>query len=227
MNEAARSCLVAGVGPKLGLALARRFAEGGFAVAMAARDGDKLSGYAAEAPDRLFPHPTDLSNPDEARALVEAVEREHGPLGVMIANVGAFVRGPVAETDPADFARVWQTGCLAGFALAHKAAQLMLPRGQGTILFTGATASLRGGANFVNLAAPKAALRAVAQSLAREVGPQGIHVGHVVIDGGIGENEEDSRLRPEAVAEAYWFLHSQHRSAWTFELDLRPWVETW
>jgi NAD(P)-dependent dehydrogenase (short-subunit alcohol dehydrogenase family) len=147
---------------------------------------------------------------------------------------GAIECCEVVETDPADFERCWRIGCFAGFLVGKAAARAMLKQGQGTILFTGATASLRGSAGFVNLAAPKFTLRALAQSMARELGPQGIHVAHVIIDGQIRseryqhlltERGADSLLEPDAIADAYLALHRQQRSAWTLELDLRPWVE--
>ena len=146
---------------------------------------------------------------------------------VAIFNAGTYERGTVVDTDPAQFERCWRVGAFGGFLVGRAAARHMLPAGEGTILFTGATASLRGGAGFVNLASPKFALRAVAQSMARELGPKGIHVAHVVIDGQIrsAEGEADAYLDPRTIAEAYVALHRQPRNAWTQELDLRPWSE--
>ena len=157
-----------------------------------------------------------------------------GPTEVAVFNAGAFVRGSVVETDPAEFERCWRVGCFAGLLVGQAAARRMVERGSGTILFTGATASLRGGAGFVSLASPKFGLRAVAQSMARELGPKNIHVAHVIVDGQIRsqryaqlENERgpDSLLDPDAIAAQYVALHRQNRSAWTQELDLRPWSE--
>ena len=150
-----------------------------------------------------------------------------GPLRVAVFNAGTYERGTVVDTDPAQFERCWRVGAFGGFLVGRAAARHMLPAGQGTILFTGATASLRGGAGFVNLASPKFALRAVAQSMARELGPKGIHVAHVIIDGQIrgSEGEADAYLDPHNIALAYVGLHRQHRNAWTQELDLRPWSE--
>ena len=150
-----------------------------------------------------------------------------GPLRVAIFNAGTYERGTVVDTDPAHFERCWRVGAFGGFLVGRAAARHMLPAGQGTILFTGATASLRSGAGFVNLASPKFALRAVAQSMARELGPKGIHVAHVVIDGQIrsSEGDADAYLDPGNIATAYVALHRQHRNAWTQELDLRPWSE--
>jgi NAD(P)-dependent dehydrogenase (short-subunit alcohol dehydrogenase family) len=157
-----------------------------------------------------------------------------GPLEVAVFNAGAFVRASILDADAAEFERCWRVGCFAGFLVGQAAARRMIERGGGTILFTGATASLRGGAGFVNLASPKFGLRAVAQSMARELAPKGIHVAHVVIDGQIrsersaqlgGERGPDSLLDPDAIAAEYLALHRQHRSAWTHEVDLRPWSE--
>ena len=155
-------------------------------------------------------------------------------------NIGANVRFAVTDTTERVYRKVWEMAALAGFLVGREAARAMLPRGRGTIIFTGATASLRGGAGFAAFAGAKHALRALAQSLAREVGPQGIHVAHTVIDGAIdtqfiAENfpqryalkDKDGILNPEHIAEAYWQLHCQPRSAWTHEMDLRPWMETW
>ena len=151
----------------------------------------------------------------------------------MIFNAGTYRPGAVLEVTPQDFLQCWLIGCYAGFLVGQQAARRMVDRG-GTILFTGATASLRGGARFVNLASPKFALRALAQSMARELGPRGVHVAHVIIDGQIrapgGQRADpsgaaDAQLEPSAIAESYWQLHAQPRSAWTLELDLRPWVE--
>jgi NAD(P)-dependent dehydrogenase (short-subunit alcohol dehydrogenase family) len=173
-------------------------------------------------------------------ALVQRIEREIAPIEVAVFNIGANVRFPVVETTERVYRKVWEMAALAGFLVGREAAKAMLPRGRGTILFTGATASLRGGAGFSAFAGAKHALRALAQSMARELGPQGIHVAHSIIDGAIdtafiAENfperyalkASDGILNPDAIAEAYWQLHCQHRSAWTQELDLRPWTETW
>jgi NAD(P)-dependent dehydrogenase (short-subunit alcohol dehydrogenase family) len=223
------SVLVAGVGPGLGLALARRFAREGYKVAMLARSRDRLDAMAAQDPDRLFAMPCDVTRPDEVAAAIEETERRLGPLACAVFNAGAFRPGSILEIEPADFEHCWRVGAYAGFLVGQAAARRMAGRGSGTILFTGATASLRGGARYANLASPKFALRAVAQSMARELGPRGIHVAHVVIDGQIGAAEAgappESRLSPDAIAEAYLDLHRQPRSAWSQEIDLRPWVE--
>jgi NAD(P)-dependent dehydrogenase (short-subunit alcohol dehydrogenase family) len=225
------SVLVAGVGPGLGIAVATRFADAGYRVAMLARSRDRLAELAARAPDRLVPMPCDVTDAGEVAAAVDAAESRLGPLACAVFNAGAFRRGSILDIAPEDFERCWRIGAYAGFLVGQAAARRMVQREAGTILFTGATASLRGGANFANLASPKFALRALAQSMARELAPRGIHVAHVVIDGQIGAGDEtggrppDSRLAPEAIAEVYFDLHRQHRSAWSQEVDLRPWVE--
>jgi NAD(P)-dependent dehydrogenase (short-subunit alcohol dehydrogenase family) len=161
------------------------------------------------------------------------VDRDLAAPQCVIFNAGTYRPGAVLEVAPQDFLDCWKIGCYAGFLVGQQAARRMADRG-GSILFTGATASLRGSARFVNLASPKFALRALAQSMARELGPRGVHVAHVIIDGQIqapgrprtgAPGAPDSQLEPAAIAEAYWQLHAQPRSAWTLELDLRPWVE--
>lgn len=228
-----QSVLVAGVGPGLGIALATRFARNGYRVAMLARSRDRLAAMAAQAPDRLVAMPCDVTDPAEVNAAFEEAEQRLGPLVCAVFNAGTFRPGSVLDIAPDDFEHCWRVGAFAGFLIGQAAARRMVARGSGTILFTGATASLRGGANFANLASPKFALRALAQSMARELGPRGIHVAHVIIDGHIGGTAgsddggrlADSRLAPDAIAEAYLNLHRQHRSAWSQEIDLRPWVE--
>lgn len=226
------SVLIAGVGPGLGIAVATRFAREGYRVAMLARSRDRLAAMAVQAPDRLVAMPCDVTDPAEVSAAFEETERRLGPLVCAVFNAGAFRPGSILDIAPNDFEHCWRVGAFAGFLVGQAAARRMVSRGSGTILFTGATASLRGGANFANLASPKFALRAVAQSMARELGPRGIHVAHVIIDGHIGgaatEDDSrlpDSRLAPDAIAEVYLDLHRQHRSAWSQEIDLRPWVE--
>jgi NAD(P)-dependent dehydrogenase (short-subunit alcohol dehydrogenase family) len=228
------SVLVAGVGPGLGIALAKRFAHDGYRVAMLARSRERLAALAAQAPDRLVPMPCDVTDPAQVSAAFEETEGRLGSLACAIFNAGAYRQGSILDIAPNDFEHCWRVGAFAGFLIGQAAAQRMVARGSGTILFTGATASLRGGANFANLASPKFALRALAQSMARELGPRGIHVAHVIIDGQIGGTTRgddddarapDSKLAPDAIAEAYFNLHRQHRSAWSQEIDLRPSVE--
>jgi len=222
--------LVAGAGPGLGMALARRFAEGGLAVAVAARAPEKLGKLDAG----IHAFPCDVGDAGAVAALFDRVGTTLGAPTLVVFNASAMVRGSVLDLDPADVQRAWQIACLGGFHVAQQAAWRMVEQGRGTILFTGATASLRGGANFAGFAIAKFGLRALAQSLARDLGPRGIHVAHVIVDGLIAaernkawqaEHGPDSALDPAAIAEAYWQLHRQPRSAWTQELDLRPWAE--
>lgn len=224
--------VIVGVGPSLGAALARRFAQGGLEVAVAARRREALAPLAEEIGGRAYA--CDAAEEASVERLFREVTRELGAPRVAIYNAGAFAPGGILEIAPADFERCWRIGCLGGFFVGQRAARLMVAEGSGTILFTGATASLRGGARFANLAVGKFGLRALAQSMARELGPKGIHVAHVIIDGQIRseryahlekERPADGLLDPSAIAEAYWQLHTQARSAWTLELDLRPWVE--
>lgn len=220
------TAVVVGVGPGLGLALANAFSQEGYAVLAAARSVAKAVGSSGDG--RITPVDCDGTDPDQVEALFERASGI-GAVRVAIFNAGTFERGTVADTSPAQFERCWRVGAFGGFLVGRAAARRMLPEGEGTILFTGATASLRGGAGFVNLASPKFALRAVAQSMARELGPKGIHVAHVIIDGQIrfarADDSSDTRLDPLVIAQAYVGLHRQQRSAWTQELDLRPWSE--
>jgi len=227
--------VIVGVGPGLGFALVRRFAQAGMAVALAARSKDRLEQLLASEPiDGARAYACDATEKAAVDRLFAEVERDLGAPEVVVFNAGAFRPGSILEIDPAEFEQCWRIGCFAGFLNGQAAARRMVARGRGTILFTGATAALRGSARFANLAVPKFGLRALAQSMARELGPQGVHVAHVIIDGQIrseryahleAERGPDSLLQPEAIAEMYYQLHAQPRSAWTLELDLRPWVE--
>lgn len=226
----AQSVLVAGVGPGLGAALARAFAQEGYGVAMLARTPATLAAIAAADPQHLLPIPCDLTDPDAVEQAFTQTEAKFGPIACAIHNAGTFAPGSLLETSPAEFERCWRVTAFAGFLVGQAAARRMAPRQAGSILFTGATASLRGSARFATLAAPKFALRALAQSMAREFGPQGVHVAHVILDGlilteGRTPPVPDAHLDPAAIAEAYVQLHQQPRSAWTQELDLRPWSE--
>src|SRR5690349_1955915 len=226
-----KAAVVMGVGPGLGAALARRFAQGGLQVIGCARNPSKVEGLASEA---IALEPCDATRPADVARVFDKVARDHGAPALVAFNAGAYERGGILEIRPEDFERCWRVGCFGGFLVGQAAARLMAPKGEGTILFTGATASLRGGAGFANLAVPKFGLRALAQSMARELDPKGIHVAHVIIDGQIASEARrdmaaqrgpSSLLSPEAIAENYWNLHMQPRDAWTHELDLRPWVE--
>lgn len=222
-SERKSAALVVGVGPGLGAALARRFSREGMAVAIAARRVDKLKDLATETGGRAYA--CDATSEISVDDLFAAVERDLGLPRLVVFNASAFTRKPVVELTAGEIESAWRASCLGGFLVGRAAARAMLPGGPGTILLTGATASLRGSANFAAFAIGKFGLRALAQSMARELGPQGIHVAHVIVDGGIGENAEESRLAPDAIAGSYWHLHSQPKSAWTLELDVRPWVE--
>ncbi|HEX4584685.1 MAG TPA: SDR family NAD(P)-dependent oxidoreductase [Burkholderiaceae bacterium] len=224
--------VVAGAGPGLGRALAQRFIQGGMRVALLARDAGRLTALAESLGPDARPLTCDLTHPDAVSAAFDRVEHELGTPQCVVFNAGTYRPGTVLEVRPQDFLESWKIGCYAGFLVGQQAARRMLDRGSGTILFSGATASLRGSARFVNLASPKFALRALAQSMARELGPLGLHVAHVIIDGQIraagrqhANVDPDAQLDPAAIAECYWQLHTQPRSAWTLELDLRPSVE--
>ncbi|MBA2413696.1 MAG: SDR family NAD(P)-dependent oxidoreductase [Burkholderiaceae bacterium] len=227
--------VIAGVGAGLGWALAKRFSRAGMRVAAVARDVDKLKELAdAEGSADIRLERCDVAHPAEVARFFERVEKELGVPGIVVFNAGAYERGGILESEPETFERCWRIGCFGSFLVGQAAARLMVSKRAGTILFTGATASLRGSAGFINLAAPKFGLRAVAQSMARELGPQGIHVAHVILDGQIDsdrdhrllrEQAEPSMLPPDDIAEAYYQLHRQSRGAWTHELDLRPWSE--
>ena len=238
-----KSVLVVGAGDATGGAIARRFAREGFIACVTRRHEDKLrplveaieaAGGAAHA------FGSDARKEEAVIELVAKIERDIAPIEVAVFNIGANVRFGITETTERVFRKVWEMGCCAGFLVGREAAKAMLARKRGTILFTGATASVRGSVGFAAFASAKHALRALAQSMARELGPQGIHVAHVLIDGAIDTafikelfperyalKAQDGILDPEAIAEQYWQLHCQPRSAWTHELDLRPWMETW
>jgi len=243
-NEIRRgSVLVVGVGASrgVGAAVARRFVREGFPVAIAGRNAEKLAATAAElkaAGATVSMVVGDGSLAEDARRFVAAAQAL-APLAVVVHNAGSNLPAPFLKVTEQRFESHWREHTLGGFQTAQAAIPVLLEQGGGTLVFTGASGSLRGKANFAPFAAAKAGLRALAQSLAREFGPQNIHVGHVVIDGGIhgerlltlmpGLAEQrgpDGMLDPEAIAEAYWMLHSQQRSAWTHEIDLRPWAET-
>jgi len=233
--------VVAGVGEGLGSAVARRFAAGGYKAVMWARSEDKVRGYAdgikaqgGEAAGMKV----DVRVEQEVVDAFERIEREHGPVEAAVFNAGAQHRKPLLEITADQFEKVWRLGCLGGFVFGREAIRHMLPRKRGTLLFTGATSALRGGANFAAFAAAKFGLRAVAQSMAREFGPQGIHVATVIVDGAIDmpaihqrfgdrikDLPPDGLLSPSAIAETYFQLQQQQRSAWSLEVDVRPYCE--
>lgn len=234
--------LVAGVGDGLGSAVGRRFARAGFHTVLVARNAERLSRIAHEiegAGGRGIAYVADIRDESAVSKLFDDVEANIGPVSVAVFNAGANYRASVLDT-PADmFEKVWRLGCYAGFLVGREAARHMAPRNKGTIIFTGATASVRGSANFAAFAAAKGGLRQVAQSMARELGPIGIHVASVIIDGMIdtpavrerfadrlAQVGVDSLLKPADIAEIYLQLHGQPRTAWTHEVDLRPWAES-
>lgn len=240
-----QAALIVGAGDATGGAVARAFANEGYTacVSRRARNAEALEALAASiraggGAARAFP--ADARDEAGMIALVETVEREVGPIAVAVFNIGANVRFGVRETSAQVYRKVWEMACFAGFLMGREVAKAMVPRASGTIIFTGATASLRGGAGFSAFAGAKAGLRMLAQSMARELGPEGVHVAHIVIDGGIDtefvrslradfdeQKASDGVLSPDAIAAQYVMLHRQHRSAWTHELDLRPWKEGW
>ena len=233
--------LIVGAGDATGGAIARRFARGGYSVCATRRSLDKLQPLVDQiraAGGQAHGFATDARKEEEVVQLVEQIESTIGPIEVLAFNIGANVPSSILEETARKYFKVWEMACFAGFLNGREVAKRMVTRGKGTILFTGATASLRGSANFAAFAGAKHALRALAQSMARELGPRGIHVAHVVIDGAIDtefirENfperyalkDQDGILNPEHIAESYWMLHTQPRDAWTHELDLRPWME--
>ncbi|SLN35352.1 SDR family NAD(P)-dependent oxidoreductase [Oceanibacterium hippocampi] len=221
---AKETALIVGAGPGLGAALARRFAAGGLIPVIASRTEAKVKDIAAGI-DGARAFACDGTDEEAVTALVGRVEGEIGPIRVAVHNASGRYRSPIAELPAEEYRKAWEASALGGFLLGREAARVMLPRKQGTILFTGATASVKSFAQSAAFAGGKFALRALAQSMARELHPQGIHVAHVVIDGGIGVDEGGARLEPDAIAEAYWQLHCQDRSAWSQEIELRPWVE--
>lgn len=218
--------VVVGVGPGLGAALVERLLAEGLDVVAVARDARRLEATLAERGlTKARALAADAADAAAIAALFAQVQRELGPPSLVVFNAGTYEPGGILELTPAQLERSWRVGCLGGFIVGQAAARAMLPHGRGTVLFSGATASLRGSARFAALAVPKFGLRALAQSMARELGPQGLHVAHVLIDGVIGESRDDRQLAPAAIADAYWHLHRQQRSAWTQELDLRPSAE--
>jgi NAD(P)-dependent dehydrogenase (short-subunit alcohol dehydrogenase family) len=243
--------LLVGAGDAIGAAVARRFARGGYRVCMARRDAGKSRGVIEELMTeggdvRAFS--TDARKEAEVQDLFARVEETVGPIEVCLFNAGANVNKPLLQTTEKMFFKVWELACYAGFLVGREAARHMLKRGRGTILFTGATASVRGGRGYAAFAAAKFGLRALAQSMARELGPKNIHVVHLLIDAGVDsaaiharmaatgmaatgmapkDIAPDSLTKTSSIAEAYWFAHHQARDGWTHELDLRPFVETW
>ncbi|MBX3502098.1 MAG: SDR family NAD(P)-dependent oxidoreductase [Alphaproteobacteria bacterium] len=226
-----QSALIVGSGPGLSASLARLFAREGMRVALAARNIDKLAGLTAETNAQAFA--CDATDAAQVSRLFQDIERTQGAPDVVVYNASARARGPVAELAPADVQRAIQISAFGGFLVAQEAARRMLPKQHGAILLTGASASVKGYALSAPFAMGKFALRGLAQSMARELAPKGVHVAHFVIDGGIRSaartdpaNNPDSLLDPDAIAASYLHVLRQPRSAWTWEIELRPWVET-
>jgi NAD(P)-dependent dehydrogenase (short-subunit alcohol dehydrogenase family) len=235
--------LVVGAGDATGGAIAKRFAEEGFVACVTRRSADKLQPLvdAINANGgQAHGFACDARKEEEVIALVEQIESQIGPIEALVFNIGANVPCSILEETARKYFKIWEMACFSGFLNAREVAKRMVTRQRGTILFTGATAGLRGAAGFAAFAGAKHGIRALAQSMARELGPLNIHVAHVVVDGAIDTDfirdnfpekyalkAEDGILDPAHIAENYWFLHNQPRDAWTFELDLRPWSERW
>ena len=239
--------ILVGAGDAIGAAVARRFAEGGYTVCICRRDGAKSRGLVDElkaAGHDIRAFSVDARQESEVQGLFAEVEKSVGPIEVCLFNAGSNVNKPLLDTTEKLFFKAWELACYAGFLVGREAARVMLPRGRGTIFFTGATASIRGGLGFTAFSSAKFALRGVAQAMARELGPRNIHVVHLLIDAGVdseaihlrmkaakgieaSEIPPDSLTKTSSIAEAYWFAHQQTRDGWTHELDLRPSMEKW
>ncbi|TXR40877.1 SDR family oxidoreductase [Ectopseudomonas mendocina] len=243
MTENKKVALIIGAGDATGGAIARRFASEGYVACVTRRNLEKLQPLLAEIRSEggeAHGFASDARREEQVAELVERIERDIGPIEVMVFNIGANVPCSILEETPRKYFKIWEMACFSGFLTSQAVAKRMVTRGRGSILFTGATAGLRGAAGFAAFAGAKHGIRALAQSMARELGPLNIHVAHIVVDGAIDTafirdnwpetyalKDQDGILDPEHIADSYWFLHSQPRDAWTFELDLRPWIERW
>jgi hypothetical protein len=247
MAENRGAAILVGAGDAIGAAVARRFAKGGYTVCIARRDATKSQGLVDElkaAGLNAHAYSVDARQEAEVQALFDRVEQTIGPIEVCLFNAGSNVSKPLLETTEKLFFKAWELACYAGFLVGREAARVMLKRGHGTILFTGATASVRGSKGFAAFSSAKFGLRALAQAMARELGPKNIHVVHLLIDAGVDseaihqrikaatgidakEIPPDSLTKTSSIAEAYWFAHQQSRDGWTHELDLRPAMEKW
>lgn len=243
MSEQQKVVLVIGAGDATGGEIAKRFAREGYIACVTRRQADKLQPLLEEihaAGGQAYGFGSDARKEEEVTALVETIERDIGPIEAFVFNIGANVPCSILEETPRKYFKIWEMACFAGFLTAQAVARRMVQRERGTLLFTGATAGTRGVAGFAAFAGAKHGLRALAQSMARELGPRNIHVAHVVVDGAIDTafirdsfperyalKDQDGILDPAHIADSYWFLHAQPRDAWTFELDLRPWMERW
>ena len=226
-----KTALIVGAGPGLSASLARLFARQGLQVALAARNTDKLAALAGETAAATFA--CEATEPEEVAALFDVVIATQGVPDIVVYNASARARGPITDVEPDAVARAIAVSAFGGFLVAQQAARHMVARGSGAILLTGASASVKGYPQSAAFAMGKFALRGLAQSMARELAPKGVHVAHFVIDGGIRSavrqnpnDNPDSLLDPDAIAENYWHIATQPRSAWTWEVELRPWVET-
>lgn len=235
--------LVIGAGDATGGAIARRFAKEGYIACVVRRSVEKLEPLVAQIRaegGQAYAFGTDARKEEQVQALFEQIESEIGQIEAFVFNIGANVPCSILDETARKYFKIWEMACFSAFLTAQAAARYMVKRRRGTILFTGATAGIRGAANFAAFAGAKHGVRALAQSMARELGPMNIHVGHVIVDGAIdtafirdnfpeayANKDQDGILNPEHIAENYWHLHSQPRDAWTFELDLRPWMERW
>lgn len=227
--------LIIGTGPGLGSALARRFAQAGMSVAVAARNAGKLDGLVKElsalgGSGRRYG--CDSTDDESVKSMLIRVVEEMGVPDLVVYNVEHFIPGTILDIETPAFEECWRAMALGGFIVGREVARLMVSRGSGTIIYTGATGAMRGRADYINMAVGKFGVRALAQSMARDLGPRGIHVAHVILDGGILSPRSSDKARerlssmfPEHIAETYYQLHLQHRSTWTQEMDLRPWVE--
>lgn len=238
-----KAVLVIGAGDATGSAIARRFAREGYIACVTRRHADKLAPLVAQIEAEggiAHAFGSDARKEEDMIALFAEIEANIAPIEVAIFNIGANVRFSITETTARVYQKVWEMACFAGFLMGREAAKVMLPRARGSIFFTGATASVRGRAGFSAFAGAKHALRALAQSMARELGPEGVQVAQIIVDGAIDTEfirdnfperyklkERDGILNPDHIADAYWMLHQQPRDAWTHELDLRPWLEEW
>jgi short-subunit dehydrogenase len=238
-----KAALIIGAGDATGGAIAKRFAREGLITCATRRTADKLQPLIDEirsAGGQAHGFASDARKEEEVIKLVDDIERDIAPIEVMVFNIGANVPCSILEETARKYFKIWEMACFSAFLVGREVAKRMAARGRGTIIFTGATAGLRGSANFAAFAGAKHALRALAQSMARELGPKNIHVAHVVVDGAIETEfistnfperyalkDQDGILNPDHIADNYWHLHQQPRDAWTHELDLRPWIERW
>ncbi|MDN7143419.1 SDR family oxidoreductase [Pseudomonas sp. JQ170] len=243
MTQGKKVVLVVGAGDATGGAIAKRFAREGYVACVTRRSADKLQPLVDEIRARggeAHGFGSDARKEEEVTALVEQIESDIGPIEAFVFNIGANVPCSILEETARKYFKIWEMACFAGFLTSQAVVRRMVTRERGTVLFTGATAGLRGAAGFAAFAGAKHGIRALAQSMARELGPRNIHVAHVVVDGAIDTafirdtfperyalKDQDGILDPAHIADSYWYLHSQPRDAWTFELDLRPWMERW